>query len=174
MHYLLCVSIRLHSKPHLALGGVKNVSLNLTISNAGDDAYDTNIYFNFSREVFYINFWQKVCSSSYSWSACCLFTRVSPKFISDIFGCLVSKLLVEQSSVTDAIHKDEIYTDGVCQLPSSSSQFHWDVDILFCLKRLIKCPGSSLNSEACRRKTDLHEDTSSQTWAVQAALQMKG
>uniref|UniRef100_A0A7N5ZX39 Integrin, alpha 9 n=1 Tax=Anabas testudineus TaxID=64144 RepID=A0A7N5ZX39_ANATE len=45
--------------PHLALGGVKNVSLNLTISNAGDDAYDTNIYFNFSREVFYINFWQK-------------------------------------------------------------------------------------------------------------------
>ncbi|XP_026210784.1 integrin alpha-9 [Anabas testudineus] len=49
----------LHVKPHLALGGVKNVSLNLTISNAGDDAYDTNIYFNFSREVFYINFWQK-------------------------------------------------------------------------------------------------------------------
>uniref|UniRef100_A0A8D3E1L5 Integrin, alpha 9 n=1 Tax=Scophthalmus maximus TaxID=52904 RepID=A0A8D3E1L5_SCOMX len=49
----------LHSKPHLALGGVRNVSLNLTISNAGDDAYDTNIYFNFSREVFYINFWQK-------------------------------------------------------------------------------------------------------------------
>uniref|UniRef100_A0A8D3D1T8 Integrin, alpha 9 n=1 Tax=Scophthalmus maximus TaxID=52904 RepID=A0A8D3D1T8_SCOMX len=46
-------------KPHLALGGVRNVSLNLTISNAGDDAYDTNIYFNFSREVFYINFWQK-------------------------------------------------------------------------------------------------------------------
>uniref|UniRef100_A0A665WQD2 Uncharacterized protein n=1 Tax=Echeneis naucrates TaxID=173247 RepID=A0A665WQD2_ECHNA len=45
--------------PHLALGGVKNVFLNLTISNAGDDAYDTNIYFNFSREVFYINFWQK-------------------------------------------------------------------------------------------------------------------
>uniref|UniRef100_A0A3Q3IQ87 Integrin alpha-2 domain-containing protein n=1 Tax=Monopterus albus TaxID=43700 RepID=A0A3Q3IQ87_MONAL len=49
----------LHIKPHLALGGVKNVSLNLTISNDGDDAYDTNIYFNFSREVFYINFWQK-------------------------------------------------------------------------------------------------------------------
>ncbi|XP_029031137.1 integrin alpha-9 [Betta splendens] len=49
----------LHVKPHLALGGVRNVSLNLTISNAGDDAYDTNIYFNFSRDVFYINFWQK-------------------------------------------------------------------------------------------------------------------
>ncbi|XP_026165945.1 integrin alpha-9 [Mastacembelus armatus] len=49
----------LYTKPHLALGGVKNISLNLTISNAGDDAYDTNIYFNFSREVFYINFWQK-------------------------------------------------------------------------------------------------------------------
>lgn len=54
------MSIRLYSRPHLALGGVKNVSLNLTISNTGDDAYDTNIYFNFSREVFYINFWQKV------------------------------------------------------------------------------------------------------------------
>ncbi|XP_019725906.1 integrin alpha-9 [Hippocampus comes] len=48
-----------HSRPHLALGGVRNVSLNLTISNAGDDAYDTNVYLNFSREVFYINFWQK-------------------------------------------------------------------------------------------------------------------
>ncbi|KAM6956322.1 integrin alpha-9 [Aplochiton taeniatus] len=48
-----------HSMHHFALGGVKNISLNLTISNAGDDAYDTNIYFNFSREVFYINFWQK-------------------------------------------------------------------------------------------------------------------
>uniref|UniRef100_A0A669BMT6 Integrin, alpha 9 n=1 Tax=Oreochromis niloticus TaxID=8128 RepID=A0A669BMT6_ORENI len=53
----------LSGKPHLALGGVKNISLNLTISNAGDDAYDTNIYLNFSREVFYINFWQKVCDS---------------------------------------------------------------------------------------------------------------
>ncbi|KAK7902184.1 hypothetical protein WMY93_018953 [Mugilogobius chulae] len=48
-----------HIRPHLALGGVKNISLNLTIANMGDDAYDTNIYFNFSREVFYINFWQK-------------------------------------------------------------------------------------------------------------------
>lgn len=60
------VSTRLHSRPHLALGGVKNISLNLTIANAGDDAYDTNIYFNFSREVFYINFWQKVRPSSCS------------------------------------------------------------------------------------------------------------
>uniref|UniRef100_A0A8C7GVK9 Integrin, alpha 9 n=1 Tax=Oncorhynchus kisutch TaxID=8019 RepID=A0A8C7GVK9_ONCKI len=49
----------LHVHPHLALGGVRNVSLNVTISNAGDDAYDTNIYFNFSREVFYINYWQR-------------------------------------------------------------------------------------------------------------------
>uniref|UniRef100_W5L2A1 Integrin, alpha 9 n=1 Tax=Astyanax mexicanus TaxID=7994 RepID=W5L2A1_ASTMX len=48
-----------HIRPHLALGGVKNVSLNLTISNAGDDAYDTNIYLNFSREVHYINFLQR-------------------------------------------------------------------------------------------------------------------
>uniref|UniRef100_A0A4W4H461 Integrin alpha-2 domain-containing protein n=1 Tax=Electrophorus electricus TaxID=8005 RepID=A0A4W4H461_ELEEL len=55
--------LRLHGKlllsgTHLALGGVKNVSLNITISNAGDDAYDTNIYLNFSREVHYINFLQ--------------------------------------------------------------------------------------------------------------------
>ncbi|XP_030628910.1 integrin alpha-9 [Chanos chanos] len=48
-----------HIRPYLALGGVKNVSLNLTISNAGDDAYDTNIYLNFSREVHYINFIQR-------------------------------------------------------------------------------------------------------------------
>lgn len=66
MRCLPRVSTRLHSRPHLALGGVKNVSLNLTIANAGDDAYDTNIYFNFSREVFYINFWQKVRPSSCS------------------------------------------------------------------------------------------------------------
>ncbi|XP_052006610.1 integrin alpha-9-like [Xyrauchen texanus] len=58
--------LRLHGKlllpglrPHLALGGVKNISLYLTISNTGDDAYDTNIYLNFSREVHYINFLQK-------------------------------------------------------------------------------------------------------------------
>ncbi|XP_070295243.1 integrin alpha-9-like, partial [Salvelinus sp. IW2-2015] len=49
----------LHVRSHLALGGVRNVSLNVTLSNAGDDAYDTNIYFNFSRDVFYINYWQK-------------------------------------------------------------------------------------------------------------------
>ncbi|MCJ8730858.1 hypothetical protein PDJAM_G00189280 [Pangasius djambal] len=48
-----------HIRPHLALGGVKNVSLNITIVNAGDDAYDTNIYLNFSREVHYINFLQR-------------------------------------------------------------------------------------------------------------------
>uniref|UniRef100_A0A671YLY7 Integrin, alpha 9 n=1 Tax=Sparus aurata TaxID=8175 RepID=A0A671YLY7_SPAAU len=72
----------LSGKPHLALGGVKNVSLNLTISNAGDDAYDTNIYFNFSREVFYINFWQKVRRSS---SVCCLFTRVSLSLVITLF-----------------------------------------------------------------------------------------
>ncbi|XP_066546619.1 integrin alpha-9 [Amia ocellicauda] len=48
-----------HSRPHLALGGVKNISLNLSISNAGDDAYDTNIYFNFSKELYFIKMWQK-------------------------------------------------------------------------------------------------------------------
>uniref|UniRef100_A0A8C7MEJ9 Integrin, alpha 9 n=1 Tax=Oncorhynchus kisutch TaxID=8019 RepID=A0A8C7MEJ9_ONCKI len=49
--------LRLHGKLLLFL--LRNVSLNVTISNAGDDAYDTNIYFNFSREVFYINYWQR-------------------------------------------------------------------------------------------------------------------
>lgn len=52
--------LRRYIRPHLALGGVKNVSLNLTVSNAGDDAYDTNIYLNFSREVHYINYLQRV------------------------------------------------------------------------------------------------------------------
>ncbi|XP_066535533.1 integrin alpha-9 isoform X2 [Hoplias malabaricus] len=48
-----------YSRPHLALGGVKNVSLNLNISNAGDDAYDTNIYLHFSKDVHYINYLQR-------------------------------------------------------------------------------------------------------------------
>uniref|UniRef100_A0A8C9TP12 Integrin, alpha 9 n=1 Tax=Scleropages formosus TaxID=113540 RepID=A0A8C9TP12_SCLFO len=46
-------------RPYLALGGVRNISLNLSISNAGDDAYDTNIFFNFSRELYFIKMWQK-------------------------------------------------------------------------------------------------------------------
>ncbi|MBN3288641.1 ITA9 protein, partial [Polyodon spathula] len=46
-------------KPYLALGAVKNISLNVSISNAGDDAYDTNVYFNFSRELYFIKMWQK-------------------------------------------------------------------------------------------------------------------
>ncbi|XP_069776413.1 integrin alpha-9 isoform X3 [Narcine bancroftii] len=46
-------------KAFLALGAVKNISVNVTILNAGDDAYDTNVYFNFSRELFFINMWQK-------------------------------------------------------------------------------------------------------------------
>ncbi|XP_072859916.2 integrin alpha-9 isoform X1 [Pogona vitticeps] len=45
--------------PYLALGAVKNISLNISISNVGDDAYDTNIAFNFSRELFFIKMWQK-------------------------------------------------------------------------------------------------------------------
>ncbi|KAJ7322636.1 hypothetical protein JRQ81_018923, partial [Phrynocephalus forsythii] len=45
--------------PYLALGAVKNISLNISISNLGDDAYDTNIAFNFSRELFFIKMWQK-------------------------------------------------------------------------------------------------------------------
>ncbi|XP_048882023.1 integrin alpha-9 [Brienomyrus brachyistius] len=48
-----------HRWPYLALGGVKNISLNLSVSNAGDDAYDTNIFFNFSRELYFIKMWQK-------------------------------------------------------------------------------------------------------------------
>ncbi|KAK1172316.1 integrin alpha-9-like isoform X1 [Acipenser oxyrinchus oxyrinchus] len=46
-------------KPYLALGSVKNISVNVSISNAGDDAYDTNVYFNFSRELYFIKMWQK-------------------------------------------------------------------------------------------------------------------
>ncbi|KAM9099170.1 integrin alpha-9 isoform 1-T1 [Sarcophilus harrisii] len=45
--------------PYLALGAVKNLSLNISISNLGDDAYDTNVSFNVSRELFFINMWQK-------------------------------------------------------------------------------------------------------------------
>ncbi|XP_072119218.1 integrin alpha-9 [Mobula birostris] len=46
-------------KTFLALGAVKNISVNVTILNAGDDAYDTNVYFNFSQELFFIKMWQK-------------------------------------------------------------------------------------------------------------------
>uniref|UniRef100_A0A8D0HE68 Integrin subunit alpha 9 n=1 Tax=Sphenodon punctatus TaxID=8508 RepID=A0A8D0HE68_SPHPU len=45
--------------PYLALGAVKNISLNISITNIGDDAYDTNVFFNFSRELFFIKMWQK-------------------------------------------------------------------------------------------------------------------
>uniref|UniRef100_A0A8C2PCQ4 Integrin alpha-2 domain-containing protein n=1 Tax=Capra hircus TaxID=9925 RepID=A0A8C2PCQ4_CAPHI len=38
--------------PYLALGAVKNISLNISISNLGDDAYDANVSFN-------VSIWQK-------------------------------------------------------------------------------------------------------------------
>ncbi|KAG8442723.1 hypothetical protein GDO86_011500 [Hymenochirus boettgeri] len=44
---------------YLALGAVKNISLNISISNNGDDAYDTNVFFNFSRELYFIKMWQE-------------------------------------------------------------------------------------------------------------------
>ncbi|KAM3929754.1 integrin alpha-9 [Leptodactylus fuscus] len=44
---------------YLALGAVKNISLNISISNKGDDAYDTNVFFNFSRELYFIKMWQE-------------------------------------------------------------------------------------------------------------------
>ncbi|XP_017930586.1 integrin alpha-9 [Manacus vitellinus] len=44
---------------YLALGAVRNISLNIFISNIGDDAYDTNVFFNFSGELFFIKMWQK-------------------------------------------------------------------------------------------------------------------
>lgn len=47
----------------MALGAVKNISLNISISNLGDDAYDANVSFNVSRELFFINMWQKVRSA---------------------------------------------------------------------------------------------------------------
>ncbi|XP_029445667.1 integrin alpha-9 [Rhinatrema bivittatum] len=45
--------------PYLALGAVKNISLNISITNLGDDAYDTNVFFNFSTELFFIKMWQR-------------------------------------------------------------------------------------------------------------------
>lgn len=50
---------------YLALGAVKNISLNITISNKGDDAYDTNVYFNFSKELYFIKMWQEVSEAVY-------------------------------------------------------------------------------------------------------------
>ncbi|XP_041324104.1 integrin alpha-9-like, partial [Pyrgilauda ruficollis] len=44
---------------YLALGAVRNISLNIFVSNTGDDAYDTNVFFNFSGELFFIKMWQK-------------------------------------------------------------------------------------------------------------------
>ncbi|KAM4705948.1 integrin alpha-9 [Rhinophrynus dorsalis] len=45
--------------PYLALGAVKNISLNISVSNLGDDAYDTNVFFNFSKELYFIKMWQE-------------------------------------------------------------------------------------------------------------------
>ncbi|XP_053322104.1 integrin alpha-9 [Spea bombifrons] len=45
---------------YLALGAVKNISLNISVSNNGDDAYDTNVFFNFSRELYFIKMWQEM------------------------------------------------------------------------------------------------------------------
>uniref|UniRef100_A0A8C5N2V5 Integrin alpha-9 n=1 Tax=Leptobrachium leishanense TaxID=445787 RepID=A0A8C5N2V5_9ANUR len=44
---------------YLALGAVKNISLNISLTNNGDDAYDTNVFFNYSRELFFIKMWQE-------------------------------------------------------------------------------------------------------------------
>ncbi|XP_063778643.1 integrin alpha-9 [Pseudophryne corroboree] len=44
---------------YLALGAVKNISLNISISNRGDDAFDTNVFFNFSKELYFIKMWQE-------------------------------------------------------------------------------------------------------------------
>ncbi|XP_063308129.1 integrin alpha-9 [Pelobates fuscus] len=44
---------------YLALGAVKNISLNISLTNNGDDAYDTNVFFNFSKELFFIKMWQE-------------------------------------------------------------------------------------------------------------------
>ena len=56
--------------PYLALGAVKNISLNISISNLGDDAYDANVSFNVSRELFFINMWQKVRKAPPKGSLC--------------------------------------------------------------------------------------------------------
>uniref|UniRef100_A0A4W3IAV0 Integrin, alpha 9 n=1 Tax=Callorhinchus milii TaxID=7868 RepID=A0A4W3IAV0_CALMI len=59
LHGKLLLSSSMEHKPFLALGAVKNISVNITIRNAGDDAYDTNVFFNFSQELFFIKMWQK-------------------------------------------------------------------------------------------------------------------
>ncbi|XP_067888385.1 integrin alpha-9 isoform X2 [Heterodontus francisci] len=61
---LLLSSIDEH-KAFLALGAVKNISVNVTIRNAGDDAYDTNVYLNFTQELFFIKMWQKEEKGTY-------------------------------------------------------------------------------------------------------------
>ncbi|XP_012885786.1 PREDICTED: integrin alpha-9 [Dipodomys ordii] len=50
--------------PYLALGAVKNISVNISISNLGDDAYDASVSFNVSRELFFINMWQTEASGT--------------------------------------------------------------------------------------------------------------
>lgn len=60
--------------PYLALGAVKNISLNISISNLGDDAYDANLSFNVSRELFFINMWQKVRKAPLKESLCSIWS----------------------------------------------------------------------------------------------------
>lgn len=124
-HIVEIVPIRLYVKPHLALGGVKNISLNLTISNVGDDAYDTNIYFNFSREVFYINFWQKVCCES--WNICiCLFSLAQCVYFWHLIDCCFAAVKYKWSrSWNDT--QNHIFCIRIIWM---SLICHWDVHCL--------------------------------------------
>ncbi|XP_043920945.1 integrin alpha-9 isoform X2 [Protopterus annectens] len=54
----LLLSSTIKQPMYLALGEVKNVSLNIIISNLGDDAYDASVSFNFSKQLFFIKVWQ--------------------------------------------------------------------------------------------------------------------
>ncbi|KAJ1199757.1 hypothetical protein NDU88_003590 [Pleurodeles waltl] len=55
----LLLSSTTEKRSYLALGAVENISVNISVCNLGDDAYDTNVAFNFSSELFFIKMWQR-------------------------------------------------------------------------------------------------------------------
>lgn len=118
--------------PHLALGAVKNISLNISISNLGDDAYDANVSFNVSRELFFINMWQKVRS------------RFPSELLADVFRSTDGAMSLQTSFLHKSLELLEIgFHPGLRRLlvqPSSSHKYiPWRISIL--------CPAPSLSSE---------------------------
>uniref|UniRef100_A0A8K9X0K2 Integrin, alpha 9 n=1 Tax=Oncorhynchus mykiss TaxID=8022 RepID=A0A8K9X0K2_ONCMY len=135
----------LHVRSHLALGGVRNVSLNVTISNAGDDAYDTNIYFNFSRDVFYINYWQKVgCCSIVVSGSCCVKGFIGCSVFS--FCCLFMTIVVY---VCSHVEMSVVYILGLMSSVSLVRGCYGDVLKLIHLGKEME---DSSNQEGITRK----------------------